>query len=124
MKLISMTEFVLMQNGRFANGEIDVKQLALLNLNYANFLKQLLELWMFVPCRLVDGAWVPYKGTDPISNTDLFMEFDKAKERVLFENGTEVAFNNFKYTGCETVEDTIDVYELELTPTAIKQIGL
>jgi len=53
MKLISMTDF-LDQN---LNTGCLASQLTVIH-NYKNFLKQKRELWMFVPCKFVDGAWV------------------------------------------------------------------
>jgi len=53
--LISMTDFVLEQ---YSKKIIGYDEFCTYVVNYANFLKQLLELWMFVPCKLVDGVWV------------------------------------------------------------------
>lgn len=58
-KLISMVEYVLAQHEinkfrsdtSFFNGVI----------NYANFLKQPIELWQFIPCKLVDGKYISYE---------------------------------------------------------------
>jgi len=49
MKLISMTDFVLESNKKIAqsHSRVDCGNLIF---NYAKFLKQPLELWMFVPC--------------------------------------------------------------------------
>lgn len=68
--------------------------------DYAKFLSQKLELWMFVPCKLVGGVWVvleePINAHDP-RKTGLnncmnlhdyerkLKEFQEAKDRVLFE---------------------------------------
>ncbi len=69
---------------------------------YANFLKQKLELWMFIPCKLVDGEWIVlecpknYKQWEAKRlNTPYDMDLSKyenyqqAKELCLFE-GFEV----------------------------------
>lgn len=134
-------------------------------LNYASFLRQKLELWMFVPCKLVEGVWVVLEEPEEKSfytemspkngrrrwktNSDKYTldlcEYQEAKERVLFEgftaiynqtkNGTVAIVRNtpnslnielgFKNTTCKfkTIEDLVK-YDLILTPTAQKQIGL
>lgn len=109
MKLISMTDFVLLQS----NNENLEKHLGNENghefmnvwnviFSYAQFLKQKLELWMFVPCKLVDGVWVvlddpnilefkiewikyPFKFSEESKK-----EYQEAKDRVLFD-GFEIA---------------------------------
>lgn len=70
MELISMTDFVLEQKGD--------------NLKYAQFLKQPLNLGMFVPC--VDNEVFNY------SKHGNENEYQQAKERVLFE-GYKVSYN-------------------------------
>lgn len=77
--------------------------------SFDNFLKQPLELWMFVPCELVDDVWVPleepnhldykyekYKGELHFKSefhknkySDKYYQYQQAKERVLFD-GLEV----------------------------------
>lgn len=102
MKLISMTDFVLSQS---EGSTIDWEQLDWMNQeiykldrirNYANFLKQPLELWMFVPCKLANGVWVVLeepkcygkKYTEDIAEEQLILheEFVQAKEKVIFKN--------------------------------------
>ena len=51
--LISMTDFVISQWSM----DLTKKQRERIA-NYANFLKQKLEIWQVVPCKLVDGVWV------------------------------------------------------------------
>lgn len=114
--------------------------------NHVNFLKQKLELWMFVPCKLVEGVWVPIKGKENHFIRKELDEFREAKNRVLFEGfelfemsaGLNViretlkfsqvfaSYNSepfYKCNGHNTIEDLVK-YNLELTPTAKKQIGL
>ncbi len=144
MKLISMTDFVLEQAEKCSihdrSGHFHI-----LMRDYANFLKQRLELWMFVPCDkegrvikcleniveyYVEGEQGKYFLQDE--------QYKKAKERVLFENiktvhldqadDYEVTVELIKGYGFEidlngTVEEVIFA-ALELTPTALKQIGL
>jgi len=137
IKLLSMTDFVLEQNNFkvFRNQQI---------LNYANFLKQPLELWMFVAC---DGNWnvleEPYNYQEYLkgdSLNTLCEDYFKAKERCLFE-GFEWKINksfaeeiygifdkkNDRFI-CAinigmTIEDLVCINS-KLTPTAIKQLGL
>src|SRR6187402_810881 len=63
---------------------------------YANFLSQKLELWMFVPSKLVDGVWVvleepkEYKNWVELQKQGGYSlchnsnEYQTAKERCLF----------------------------------------
>jgi hypothetical protein len=90
--LIGMVDFVLL-------GWNDIAILR----NYANFLKQPLELWMFIPCKLVDGVWVVLE--DPNVNNyhynsvysqmycDDKKEYQQAKERCLFEGFESMTIN-------------------------------
>jgi len=67
--------------------------------NYDDFLKLKLELWMFVPCKLVDGVWVvleeplhifsdhPEKEKSVMYQSQLLtIEYQQAKDRVIFKN--------------------------------------
>jgi hypothetical protein len=53
-RLIPLIDFVLEQ----AKLKNSTYELAHLSMDYARFLRQPLQLWMFVPCKLVDGVWV------------------------------------------------------------------
>jgi hypothetical protein len=104
MKLISMTDFVLEQNNFkvFRNQQI---------LNYANFLKQPLELWMFVPCD-ENGDVLEEPKTKWKSNEERCLfndEFNKETLDILLQY--------------ENIESLVG-YALRLTKTAIKQLGL
>lgn len=109
------------------------------------FGKQPLELWMFVACKLVDGIWVvlekPYKALfdEDIKLCNLVKDYKQAKERCLFEGfelkgQTNYSFvyknkNIFPYFISKkgTIEDLtfhISNCDLQLTPTALKQIGI
>lgn len=96
-KLISMVDFVLEQDL-----QIPIGRTAGQMIKYANFLKQPLELCMFIPCKLVDGVWVVLEEPDRDNNKydvydrefcyfndGLFLhdeqEYQEAKDRVLFE---------------------------------------
>jgi hypothetical protein len=149
MKLISMTDFVLEideiePKAVNFSSITDIKNYQLNSyskiINYANFLKKPLELWMFVPCdengnvleepETSDKNGKPYYETK--SEYELFNKsYFKAKERVLFEgfeydNKMEYWHNkhiSFDEEFCEnkTIEDLIQ-YNLTLYQTAIKQL--
>src|SRR5665648_159369 len=83
MKLISMTDFVLEQYLTIASDNI---YLSMINCNnYAKFLKQSLELWMFIPCD-EDGN-VLEEPIETIGGVELYTKrYQQAKERCLFDN--------------------------------------
>jgi len=54
--LKGMLDFIIEQNNIIPKEEIIV--FAQNIQNYANFLKQPIEIWQFIPCKLVDGNWV------------------------------------------------------------------
>jgi hypothetical protein len=140
MKLISMTDFVLEQSKksiktfRFCNCE-----------KYANFLKQTLELWMFVPCdedgNVLDEQMIfASDDKDYIFESKQFDKYQQAKERCLFDvECIDISNGSFKglkfgiieynittkrfFYGCKIVEDIID-FDFELTKKAEKLIGL
>ena len=99
--------------------------------NYAIFLKQPLELWMFVPCDEDGNVFevVPYYA-DGIEKVN---EYKKAKERCLFEGFKSVPFSNsvrkgnyiidFNYTENINIESLLhhDII-FELTQAALKQL--
>jgi len=83
MKLISMMDYIdFIQDNR----KIDVlKPEAMLNLiKYKNFLKQPLELWMFVPCDKDGNVLNDYPVTNEDEQYDHFL-YEQAKERCLFD---------------------------------------
>lgn len=111
---------------------------------YSKFLKQTLSIEMFVPCKLVDGVWVVLeepKPCDCMGYTEdcggcefTNIEYQEAKDRVLFEGFekdnsfvTHKSHASFFYPISCLHEQTIEYlvkYNLELTPTALKQIGI
>lgn len=163
MKLTSMTERVLSEikvynNTCYAEDESALNQLKKKLENHVDFLIQKLELWMFVPCKFVEGIWVVldhpdvkeqfyrdhYDGGWWNSFVDYKKECQEAKDRVLFEGfeikeysgkllsveykGVSVFFKIpvkewYTPNGFDAIEDLVK-YNLELTPTAQKQIGL
>lgn len=101
------------------------------------FGKQPLEIWMFVPCKFIDDAWVVLEDCDCVSDNGCCVkrnEYEQAKSLCLFE-GFELIDEKqntwvFKFKNetwfiqkDETIEFLTDM-ELTLTPTAEKQIGL
>jgi len=155
MNLTATTDFVIKQRKIY---EGDFEDLADLYYRYAKFLKQHLEKWMFVPCKLVDGVWLILQedGSDRegyILDGCMFKEYQQAKERCLFEGfqycasqkkGIELNIDLFispytedgriyltkkKTSGFHswfqlfTIEDLVQC-DLQLTKTAIKQLGL
>jgi len=146
--LVSMTDFVLEQeliNGGFGQDEINKVW------NYVNFLKQPLELYMFVPCKLVDGVWVVLEEPKyfKIDNSDFnnfnyadyCLEYQQAKERVLFEgfrlNGKYLWMEESLFMISDNYTESLKNYgniesllkkylpkNIQLTATAQKQIGL
>jgi hypothetical protein len=102
-KLISMTDFVLevLKSAKplnMAYFEFNIQKLKRIE-NFSKFLKQKLELWMFVPCKIVNDVWVVLKEPknknfseeEKMAKIDMQynQEYQEAKDRVLFE-GFEV----------------------------------
>ena len=132
--LISMTDFVLEQNQYREQRFSQV-------VDYALFLKQPLELWMFVPCD-ADGSVLlhPYDKIYPASMSfnneieDYNLKFKQAKERCLFYENFKVkkhGENNVVYLNdssfytpwnkSKTIEDLLFL-NLKLTETAKKML--
>jgi hypothetical protein len=115
------------------------------------FGRQKLELWMFVPCKLIDGVWIVFEMPKDIVDSDgyvldeiEFKEYKEAKDRVLFDgfkpfyfisgtmylqfkDGHLVGTNQhgiFKIAKEYFIVEDIIIKDIELTPTAQKQIGL
>jgi len=139
-KLTSMVEFVLYANIKSITPLKDI-------VNYANFLKQPLELWMFVPCDdngnfLEEKSMFNNTEEDYIFNSVCFDKYQQAKERCLFKGfefekvynwGFElkISFDGFEeyidFINEDTIEDLLTYsvdFEWELTATAKKQLGL
>lgn len=136
-KLIAMTDFVLEQ-------EFTIEVQSLTNqwgsrvsrynkiMSYAKFIKQPLELGMFVPCD-EDGNVL-----EEPDNHEFYMnnfkgefndyysqsyEYQQAKERCLFE-GLEIDAVNHHISRGRSVEYLANFGTLQLTQTAINLIGL
>lgn len=134
MKLINMTYFVL----RETNSPTTLAESFQRCVTYANFLKQPLKLEMFVPVD-EEGNFLekPKSCSIPCSPSDFSKEgkcgingcyskipkYEQAKEKVLFEG---IDLDTAKYH-CERNVRTIEYFtsfNVELTPNAIKQLGL
>lgn len=105
MKLINMTDYVLEQSKRYFDGHIVLSQYEELTRSYANFLKQPLALWMFVPCDEKGHVLFNPFADDNDAGTEkeyLQIAYNKAKERCLFEG--------FKLIGSKHVEAVIANY--------------
>ena len=136
MKLISMVNFVLQQD------ITDIKQRDSI-VKYANFLKQPLNLGMFVPCDDEGNFFeepTDYEQRLPNMMTeynDEIYRYKQAKEKVLFEGfhieGNKLCYSDF-YFGTIYDISNLKVENLlselpenempKLTLSAIKQIGL
>lgn len=128
MKLKSMTDFVLeVLNRDYPYNE--VKMLTEIS-NYATFLKQALKLEMFVPCD-DEGNVLEYFPIHRFAdNPKKYRQYKKAQEKVLFE-GFEVENDlliipNFGKQDIKNIKgltiEALTEFEIQLTPTAIKQI--
>lgn len=133
-----MINFALEQTKFIKTADFRTANIPLNNIhNYANFLKQSLELWMFIPCKLVDGVWVVLEEPKFHGHNIVEVEeYQKAKERCLFDgfklidkilwhwdgfNRRIIYSENLGFDFYKTIEDLVK-YNLELTPIAINQI--
>lgn len=135
MKLISMTAFVLEQEPKL-DESYKVAENAIESIfKYANFLKKPLTLGMFVPTD-EDGNVLEEPREDDHSfythnNKSVQEEYSEAKERVLFE-GFELSDDKLYLEGIfylnindyKNIEDLMFFGAIDLTPYALKQIGL
>ncbi len=131
MKLISMTDFVLTQQEKYKSDRFYYAQFKDTVVNYATFLKQPLKLEMFVPCdedgNVLEEPIIRFDGGYDIDEVEIYQQ---SKERVLFE-GFEVENDlliipNFGKQEIKNIKgltiEALTEFEIELTPTAIKQI--
>lgn len=117
--LIGMTDFVLEQNKK---GRVYYDDLWNIVINYANFLKQPLKLWIFVPCDENGNVLEkPICQEYALAN----QKYQQAKERCLFENhDLDIETIKHHINLGRTVEYFDSFETLQLTSTALKQIGL
>jgi hypothetical protein len=137
MKLISATKFIL------DHEDIVEHKFQDLCLRYAKFLQRKLEMWMFIPCG-ADGIPLILSERGEVDEFERCKEQDayrEAEKRVLFkgfklgyqgmegrfgwvQNDTgDIKIYSLEYQ-TETIEDMISRIELELTETAVKELGL
>lgn len=142
MKLISMTTFVQQE----LKGKVLYHHLEKV-VNYSDFLRKPLELWMFVPCGLINFDWIVLQEPRHLFNDNIgnniskirqrqlyVKKYEQAKERCLFKGFTPINTNNPDVDGLllfgektiypddfYTIEDIV-MYNPELTETAIKLI--
>ena len=141
MKLISMVDYVISTNEK-GNSDIEINELIF---SYANFLKQSLELGMFIPCddkgNVLEEPKI-FERTDCISirkQSKINQQYQEAKERVLFD-GFQISDifdnNNIGIQSCslsfstkkfkdkfenKTIEELIH-YDITLTESAINNL--
>ena len=144
--LQSMTDFVLerQDTSTFDTSQIDWYDLEQVKLdeirNYARFLKQPLQLGFFVPCdengNVLEEPY--FDGENDLYYSAKKEEFEKAKERVLFKgfelynDENTIRYNNIfienqdfkKGLTIESLKSYCSTTSIELTDSAIKQIGL
>jgi len=149
-KLIPATKFIIDLSFGYTNGFIPLNEYHSISLNYAQFLTQPLTLGMFVPVD-DDGEAIElphseeYMSRHSMYHNELFA-FREAKSKVLFEGFVlEYIFNpggsfqiikpdntqqiciykaqpNYFIWNFKTVEELSHRCDLQLTPTAKKQI--
>jgi len=152
--LISNTAFGKIVESKLTLGEIDFKEYFILRCNFDKFLKQPLELWMFVPCdedgNILSEKYSAKEDTENKSFTKLSNEYKQAKDNVLFEgfeserkntvinDDIQILFYKSKFVevveifdgqmpdskGKISIIEDLVKYNLQLTPTAQKQIGI
>jgi len=96
----SMVEYALEQIQKLKNGEINILQFRNNIENYANFLSQKLEIWMFVPAVFKDGKWVVLeepKGTDVATSSFFEMQTDYHLEKEYQTALSKVIFEGFSF---------------------------
>ena len=153
IKLQSMTDFVLEREdtSTFDTSQIDWYDLEQVKLdeirNYARFLKQPLQLGFFVPCDedgnvLEEPQMRPERNSFDEEDVDYdaqeLYEYIEAKKRVLFKgfelynDENTIRYNNIfiekqdfkKGLTIESLKSYCSTTSIELTDSAIKQIGI
>ena len=128
MKLMSMTDFVL----RETNSPTTLAESFQRCVTYANFLKQSLKLEMFVPVDkegnlLEEPLQEHYTDCNEEQNAKDWLynleKYKQAKEKVLFE-GIDLDTAKYHYDRNVRTIEYFTSFNVELTPNAIKQLGL
>lgn len=131
MKLISITEHSKWLGTKFEDAETKWK----LHCKRIVFGEQPLELWMFVPCKFVDGVWVVLEEPKEYNlfkqgvcndflKANICKEYQQAKERCLFEGITEIESDYIISSSDNNTIEDITAYNFTLTASAQKQIEL
>jgi hypothetical protein len=109
--------------------------------NFDCFLLQKLEIWMFIPCKLVDGVWVVLEEPLPFDYMDEeYKIWCESKERCFFEGIeyveakkeneysflriTQVSSINYPVFWDGVIIEDLVKYKPKLTATAKKIIGI
>ena len=140
MKLVSMTDFVLEQRNIYVEDRITKANVGLhvylsKTSNYANFLKQPLQLGFFVPCDEDGNVLEEPNSKNYNEETNGWFnacnEYQQAKERVIFDSF--YVFDDTLYQNDEmfwvgqfgdtTIED-LTPFNLTITENAIKKYNL
>lgn len=127
-RLLSMTDFVLEQL-QIKQSTSEFKEAVA---KYVNFLKQPLELWMFVPCDEKGNVLErPECSLGKECYSPPCVKYQQAKERCLFfsQHGENEMLDPClakvyldEFFNIEQLSN--DIRRIKLTPTAIKQLGL
>ena len=146
-RLKSMVDFVLNQKQSESFNEKTFINEALISLenirNYTNFLKQPLKLEMFVPCdedgNVISKFYSEKENTKNLTFSQLSNQYQIAETKVLFKgiefeiiggvnflkiNEDTFAFHDFNIKFKNLTVEFLVQYNLQLTESAIKQIGL
>ncbi|MEE6130244.1 hypothetical protein V2E39_22790 [Chryseobacterium arthrosphaerae] len=144
MKLLPMTEFVLLQKEKRAEQKITLNDYIRSIENYADFLRQPITLGMFVPVDHYGKVLKNPHAIDEDAGTEkeeLQIEFNHALEKILFE-GFKIAWDgeviiniclddlNLAFdkttlkSGMNYTIEHLCQYRLQFTTSALKQIGL
>lgn len=133
-----MTDFVLEQEAinRQDNFYEETDKYFNKCVNYANFLKQHLNLGMFVTCvdnevlkePLNYNKWIKKELNTPyVLDLSKYEQYQQAKERLLFEDVYSIEYiQNIILDRCNTIQDllSLKIASFELTKSAQKQLGL
>ena len=88
MKLISMTDFVIENENMVKQTESEMSKNLFKLAQYAHFLKQPIQLWMFIPCNenneTITERHYSYFDNEN-EHEDYCNEMEEAKQRCLFE---------------------------------------
>lgn len=131
--LISMTDFVISKYDRIMNTPYNDGELTSYHARewckYANFLKRPLELWMFIPCDLdgnvLEEPKISCGSCGKCTCSEYYqIKYQEAKERCLFEFEDSCLAKVYLDEFFNIEQLANGIRNIELTPTALKQIKL